>query len=167
MFAYFGGPQIVDVMLSGFKPGSPVTSPNDLNRWFNRLWGATIRKSSVKEAAQFGIGNLSVAELFAVHAKIVELCRTVAAGETALPVQDKTLKTLLDQIPFVHGEDGGKPHAGTALPQLDRTAEKLYDDVNGQIAAGQPAPTLIEEGRNCLPEPRVTRATAVYADAID
>jgi hypothetical protein len=140
MLAYFGGPHMVDVLLSGFQPGSPATSPDDVGGWLERQWALTVRKRSAQAGMLFEINNLNVTELFAIHAKIIELNRAVKAGETAQPEWEKAVKAVLDQIPFSTGNDRARSHLETMLPRLDAESAELSDDELLHVAAGRPVP---------------------------
>jgi hypothetical protein len=167
MFAYFGGPHVVDVMLSGFKVGAPVTAPDDLNAWFDRQWAVTIRRRSVQAEMRFEINRYNVTDLFAVHAKIVETDRSEDAGAAGQTTHEKTLKALLDQIPFAAGDDGGQPHRGTVLPRLDAMAAELTDDEVLAIAAGHPVSDIDQDWPQALPPPRDRPGTFAHEDAIN
>ena len=73
---------------------------------------------------QFEINKYNVTELFAVHAKIVELDRAEDAGDTARTTQEKAIRGMLDQLPLASGDDGGQngrvPRIVGTMPKIPR-----------------------------------------------
>ena len=43
-FAYFGGPHICDMMITGFQSGKMISSPNDVGLFFDEYFAGTIRR---------------------------------------------------------------------------------------------------------------------------
>lgn len=167
MFAYFGGPHVVDALLSGFQAGMPAAARDDVNSWFDRQWATTIRRRSGQAAMQFEINKYNVTELFAVHAKIIELDRADDADETSRSSYEKMIGVVLSQLPFAAGEDGGKPYAGMILPELDKLAAELRSSELLQIAAGRPQPKLDEDWPEKLPEGRKSPPSITHEDALN
>ena len=167
MFAYFGGPHVVDVMLSGFKPGAPALTPDDLNGWFDRQWATTVRRRSTQAAMKFEINRYNVTEVFAVHAKIVELDRADDKGDAGQTAHEKAVKSLLEHIPFAAGADGGEPHRGTLVPAMDEKAFELRDVELLKLASGQAVEGLVDDCPLALPPPRATTPHITREDALN
>src|ERR1019366_6298406 len=76
MFAYFGGPKIVDFLLHGIQAGKPLTSLDDLSNWIDSHWSSIVRRRSLQASCEFEVNKYNVMELFVTHTRIMELERS-------------------------------------------------------------------------------------------
>jgi hypothetical protein len=50
LFAYFGGANLVDVMIHGFRIDKPVPSMDGIDDWLDKHWSTTMRRRSGQAA---------------------------------------------------------------------------------------------------------------------
>lgn len=155
LFAYFGGTHLVDVMITGFQSGKPLTSPEDMANWFDHHWSMTIRRRSHQAAMQFEINKYNVMELFGVHTQIMALERSEDSQEVQRTATEKHIKALLDDLPFGVGDDGAEIVRGQPLEAYDAQAYELRDDELMRVQHG----AAFEDGDalKALPPPRKRR----------
>lgn len=155
LFAYFGGPHLVDVMIAGLQAGRPLTSVEDMDNWFDRTVATTVRRRTAQAATMFEVNKYNVMELFAVHSRIMEIERSEESQEQARTTTERHVKALMDEIPWAVGGDGEELYDGTAVGRFDRMSSELRDDELLLVAGGRPAPTVAPDNfPAALPPPR-------------
>ncbi len=162
LFAYFGGPHLVDLMIGGMESGKPLTSPDDLKNWMDGTWSTILRRRSMQAAMSFEVNKYNVLELFAVHTRIIEIERSEESNEQARTTTERHIKAMVDEIPWAVGDDGVKLYGGTTVGRFDSMAGELRDDELLRIASGQTAPTL-SDYPDKLPPPRRDKKSVVMA----
>lgn len=162
LFAYFGGTHVVDVMIAGFQSGKPVAGPDALSSWYDNQWAMTIRRRSHQASLQFEVNKYNVMELFAIHTKIIEIDRSEESQESIRNEHERTIKSMIDEIPWAVGMDGAKMFEGKALGEFDDEAAELRDEEVIQVAAGDVK--VIDDLPKMLPPPR-KKAAAVATKA--
>lgn len=126
IFAYFGGPLLVDVMIHGLQAGRPLTSRENMGQWFDEHWSMTVRRRSTQAALQVEIDKYNVMELFATHARILEIEQDVKAQAGKRTDMERNLRSMLDDLPY---RVGGSPSvADPARDRYDTAAAELRDD---------------------------------------
>ena len=80
-FAYYGGPLVCDMMISGFRRDKRVTSQEDLPEYFHEQFMSQVTRRSAQSAGQFEINKYNVMELFATHTRIIEIQRSAESAE--------------------------------------------------------------------------------------
>lgn len=165
MFAYFGGPHLVDLMIAGMQAGRPLASPDDVSGWFDANVATTVRRRAAQAAQLFEINKYNVMELFAVHAKIMEIERSEESQDRSKSTQERHIKAMMDEIPWAVGDDGARLYGKTAVGRFDAMAAELRDDELILISSGRTAPTVAAAFPAALPPPRrVKTATATGDD---
>lgn len=129
LFAYFGGPHVADVMITGFQSGKPPASADGLAEWFDGHWSMTVRRRSTQAALQFEINKFNVTELLTVHARLIELDRSEQNREQQRTAAEKHIQAMIDQIAWVVGQDGQ-----AVLDRASDGASELRDDEMGRDA---------------------------------
>lgn len=153
-FAYFGGPFLVDVMISGFQAGKKLTSSDGLNAWFDEHITSTIRRRTAQAAMSFEINKYNATELLAVHSRIMEIERSEESKDQARTTTERHIKAMVDGIPWLVGDKGAKVLKGTALGRLDSMSGELRDDEVLWISSGKPVPGLKDNFPEKLPPPK-------------
>lgn len=161
LFAYFGGPFLVDLMIAGFQSGKPLTSQEDMSSWFDQHWSMTVRRRSAQAALQFEINKYNVLELFAVHTRIMEIERSEESQDQARTQTERHIKAMVEEIPWAVGDEGARAHEGTVLGRLDNMAAELRDDEVLLVASGKPVPGLADDFPERLPPPRKQQAAMI------
>jgi hypothetical protein len=126
LFAYFGGPILLDVMLTGFQLGKPLRTPDEAGNWWDEFFSDTIRRRSGQAALQFEINRYNVTELFNIHARLMELDRSDDTEKKTQTAKDRHIRAMIDEIPFLAGEDGNKVY-DSQIVQQDNQASELRD----------------------------------------
>lgn len=163
MFAYFGGPHLVDLLITGFQSGKPLARQEDLNNWLDANWATTIRRRSAIASQQFEINKYNVLELFQIHTRIIEIDRSEESQDAARTTTERHIKAMLDELPFVAGDAGRKLAAGAPTEPYDDQAGELRDDELLFVASTNGPPQLADEIPKSLPAPRKIKATVLDA----
>lgn len=137
LFAYFGGPFMVDFLIAGFEAGKPLTSSDGLAEWFDSNWSATVRRRSTQAAHQFEINKYNVMELFNTHSRIIEIESSDESQDKKRTMTEKHIKALMDELPWCFGDEGTEIHRGTPLGHFDDSALELRDVEVLQVCGGQ------------------------------
>lgn len=154
MFAYFGGPYLVDLMITGFQQGKPLASPDGIAAWLDGHWATTIRRRSAQAALEFNVNNFNVTELFTIHTRIIEIDRSQESADSQQSNHERHVKAMLDEIPWAVGQKGADQFKGSLLGRLDDMHGELRDDEVLKITSGQPVEGLKDNFPDKLPPPR-------------
>lgn len=163
MFGYFGGTHVIDVMISGFQSGKPVPSQDAVQGWFDAGWSMTVRRRSYQASLQFEVNKYNVMELFAVHAKIIEIDRSEESQDTVRNEHERTILAMMNGIPWAVGDEGAKMFEGKPIGEYDKAAAELRDDEVLKVGTGQ---LITNDIPKMLPPPR-KRAAAVMTQGTD
>jgi hypothetical protein len=154
MFAYFGGPRLVDFMITGFQAGKQLNSIEDLAGWLDGQWASTIRRRSAQAALMFNVNNFNVTELFTIHTRIMEIERSEESADLQKTTTERHIKAMLDEIPWAVGDKGADKFAGTLLGRLDNMPAELRDEEILKVTSGKPVPNLDVDWPDKLPAAR-------------
>lgn len=138
IFAYFGGPLLVDHVLHGFKSGHQLASREDADGWYDAQWNSTLRRRSAQAAMQFQINRYNVMELFNIHTRIMELEQSDESQEHKRTSLEKHIRTMLDDLPLLSGDMARRHVKATPLAKFDDSAAELRDDELLRAASGAP-----------------------------
>lgn len=135
-FAYYGGPVVCDVMISGFRRDRRVASPEGLEDYFNDHFMNQIMMRSAQAAGRFEINKYNVMELFATHSRIIEIQKTVKADDERHSNIDQHIGALLNELHFDAGKSSKKLYDGTAIGSYDEGASEVDPDELLLLGAG-------------------------------
>lgn len=135
-FAYFGGPYMVDIMITGFQAGKKLESVEHLAAWFDSHVSMTIRRRCAQAAMQFEVNKYNVMDLFAVHNAIMALEKSTDNIESQQSTTERHIQGMLEAIPWALGADGEAVVAGTKLGEFDQLGAELRDDEVLKLSAG-------------------------------
>ncbi len=166
LFAYFGGPHLVDFLIQGLQAGRPLVSLDDLSNWLDNQWSTTVRRRSLQAAFQCEINKYNVMELFAVHTRIMEIERSEESQNQQKTTTERHIQAMLDAIPWTVGDQGAEQREGTALARLDKMPGELRDDEVLRIASGQTVPGLADHFPSEIPPPRKRRSALEDKSAV-
>lgn len=136
-FAYFGGPYLVDHLITGFRAGQPLESLDNIDQWYDRTMGSLVRRRSTQAAGQFEINKFNVTELFQVHHAIMALERSQDNIDAQKSTTERHIQALLEDIPWSLGADGEMLLEGTVLGEYDKGAAELRDEEVLRMSSGQ------------------------------
>lgn len=128
-FAYFGGPFVCDLMISGFQAGKQVRSAEDVGKFLDQQFTATIKRRGAQAAAQFEINKYNIGELFNTYARIMELERSAdGVDETGSgsPL-GRHIQAMLNELPGIWNI-GQRTGADTLATPYQGIAAELRDD---------------------------------------
>lgn len=117
LFAYLGGPILLDLMLTGSLVGRTVMSQDDMEGWLDEHWALSIRRRSAPAALLLPIDKSNVMKLFAIHARIREIDRLARSSHMQESTMEQCIQAFLDDIPLK-----------TAAGDLRKDTECLKDD---------------------------------------
>jgi hypothetical protein len=141
-FGYFGGPILVDFMLSGFKRGLKCNTQDDIGEWLNEATMLTWAKRSAQAAMVFDVNKYNVTDLFMVHTRLMEIQRSTESQEERHSVMEKHIHGMLTEIPWTVGKDAYEVFEGTAIGESDQMAAELNSEEIMLVSAGQRVPAL-------------------------
>jgi hypothetical protein len=153
-FAYFGGPQVVDVMIAGFQAGKPLRSREDMAAWFDDHWALTIKRRSAQAALQVEVTQSNVMGLFATHAKMMKLVRSQGAADQQCTTTERHIQAMLDELAGVVGPEGIAAYANAGSGRFDKLAAKLTEEEFLKLVSGATLAGPQDQGRDPLPPPR-------------
>lgn len=136
-FAYYGGPMICDVMISGFRRDKRVTSHEDIPDYFHEQFMSQVMRRSAQAAGQFEINKYNVMELFATHTRIIEIQRSAESQEDRHSEVEKHVSAMLSELPWTVGAEGAKLYSGSAIEEFDQGAAELNEEEIMLIGSGK------------------------------
>jgi len=156
LFAYYGGPQLVDLMIGGLQAGRPLTSADAADEWFDQVIGTTLRRRAAQAAQLFEVNRYNVMELFAAHARLMEIARSGDNQEQARSLLERHIQATIEDIPWVVGSDAERVYGRTEVGRFDAGAAELRDDELLLLSSGRPASAAVRSDGlpDRLPEPR-------------
>lgn len=161
LFAYFGGPHLVDVLITGMQTGRPLQSPDDLADWCDATISNTIRRRTMQAVHSVEINKYNVMEFLAVYTRLVEFAKSNDTESVGKSTQEKHIKAMIDELPWTLGADGAALYEGTIVGRLDALSAELRDDELLMLASGRPVARLADDVLDALPPPRKPKAAAL------
>lgn len=164
LFAYFGGPYLVDILLGGMQPGKPLQSPEDLAAWCDGTIANTVRRRTMQAIHTVDINKYNVMELVTAYTRLVELARSEDAENVGSSTQEKHIKAMIDELPWALGSDGNAVYEGTIIGRMDDMPSELRDDELLMLASGRPVAGLKDEFLDKMPPPRRTKVAVLTSN---
>jgi hypothetical protein len=127
-FAYFGGPLICDVMISGFRRDKKITSYDEIPDYFNEQFASQIMRRSAQASGQFEINKYNVMELFATHSRLIEIQRSIEGQEDRHNEFEKHIDAMLSELPWTAGLDGTTQFEHSPIGRFDEGAAELNEE---------------------------------------
>jgi hypothetical protein len=141
LFGYFGGPVILDVIISGFASKDLPTSPKHVSGWFDRTMKTLIKRRATIEAHRFEVDKFKVMELMHIHLSIITSEKESGSGPAT--DYDKCISEMLTQTPWGVAKKGfrqlNQDQQKFALSPVEPRADEQM-----QLAFGKVPATLIE-----------------------
>jgi hypothetical protein len=163
LFAYFGGPLMVDLMIHGFRSGQRLRSHEELSRWLDENWAVTIKRRSLQAASQVEINKYNALELINTHAKIIEIEQSDDAQEARRTGLERHIQAMLDDLPWRSGPPARKDGSDTARKKTAddfvHTPGELRDDELDNIT-----PEIEAELMQPMPPPRTRQGRPTIAN---
>lgn len=141
-FAYFGGPLVCDVMISGFRRNNHVLTSDNLSEFFNNQFALQVQRRSAQAAGQFEVNKYNVLELLNTHIRLMELHKSGKSQEVRHNEFEKNVSAMMLEIPWSVGKNGEQLYQGTAVGRYDKGPVELNSEEAILIAAGTNLPVL-------------------------
>ncbi len=141
-FAYFGGPIVLDYVLTGFQRGMRAISGEGLADWFDSHTSARIRHRSAMAAHNFEVNKYNAIDLFTAHMRIVEIEKSIDSDENKKAGIHANVAAMMRSMPWGVGNDGKKLVKSTSIELYDGGAAELRDSELQLLGAGQTVETV-------------------------
>lgn len=127
-FAYYGGPIMLNFMISGFQQGTVVRSQDGIADWLEGFMGSAIYRRAAQAIPMFEVNKYNVMELFATFTRIVEIRRSIEGQEKQTTAIEQNVSETLLGMTWAVGKEGETNFEGTPVLELDNYAAELRDD---------------------------------------
>ena len=151
-FAYFGGPLVCDIMISGFRRNNQVQNPEDLTDYFNDHFASQLQRRSAQAAGQFEINKYNIMELFTTHTRLIEVQRSGKSPENRHNDFETNINEMLTAIPWTAGKASKTLYEGSMIGLYDDSAIELDSEETILTGVGME-----------LESAREAKATRVYS----
>jgi hypothetical protein len=135
-FAYYGGPIVCDVMISGFRRDRKVRSHDELEDYFNDQFATQIQMRSAQAAGRFEVNKYNVTELFATHTRIIELQKSVKGDDERQSDLVKHIGEMFSELPYSVGREGASLYKDSPIGKFDDGAAELDAEEIQLLGAG-------------------------------
>jgi hypothetical protein len=142
---YFGGPVMIDFMLSGYRRGVHANSQDDISDWLVDNIAHHVHRRTAMAVPHFEVNKFNVMELLGHHMQLVALQKAAADAGGAQTTFEKNIEQFLTDIPWTVGKEGKKSFEGTPVAQHDDQAAELRDDELLLMSSGEKNPKLSKE----------------------
>ena len=164
-FAYFGGPFVLDFMLSGYSRLGHVPGRQAVDDWLDANLHQQVRRRSSMAAGMFTVNQDNVMELMNLHGKLQEVRQNAQEGDRNRTDTEANVAEVLNEFQISVGTAGREQSKGTVLAEYDESAVESRDDEVMDAAVTGRAPATIEELRGMeFPDPPA-RGTTEGSDA--
>lgn len=141
LFGYFGGPVILDVIISGFASRDLPQSAKHVSGWFDRTLKTLIKRRATTEAHRFECDKFKVMELMHIHMSIIAAEKESGGG--ASTDYEKCISEMLAQTPWGVAKKGfsklNQNQQKFAISAVEPRADEQMELAFGKVPA-----TLIE-----------------------
>jgi len=163
LFGYFCGPIAVDILATGIAGFQKCRTSEEFFEWFDTHWKNSIRRRSTQAVQHFEVNNFNATELFALHARIIELEQSPGIQQKAKGELERRVKTMLDLIPWSPATRNHSDYKPGRIANYSNLAAELNDEEYYAAAAGNKLEADEEIMSLTVPPPR--RATPTSTEA--
>jgi len=148
-FAYYGGPLVCDVMISGFRRHPHVRNPEEISEYFNQQFAMHIQRRSVQAAMTFEVNKYNVIDLFAAHTKLLEIQKSTKDEAAGRAESLKNVGAFFEEINYVSGRLADKSYEGTVIGKYDSSAAEVSSEEAIEAGLGYNIKSMDElQGKN-------------------
>ena len=154
LFGYFGGPEVLELMLTGFPRFKPASSREDVGRWLAQQFSANLKRRAATAMVNFDVNRFNVTELFAMHSRVMEIeSSNASAGEKQGEIEN-IIHMFMGKTQSYVGDAGARA-VPPAVGRIDESATELRDRDLYRAAAGRMSEDELQELESRkLPAPR-------------
>jgi hypothetical protein len=156
-WGYYGGPYILDLILSDYDPATPKPKiGQDLNSFLDNYWNKAVRVRSANTVGAFDINQFNVLQLFELHANLVNQARAAAesAGGAQTPYEE-VMSGIMNSVQWSVGRKRQEALENSPLKAYTGKSVELRVDQMLEVAAGG-TPNLEHVDTITFPPPRVS-----------
>ena len=139
MFAYHGGPVLLEFLLTTFKDPTGPTVPEEINDYVDRYWTSGVKARSALSLATMEVNSQNIMSLFNLNRQIIVDTRNANTPAEAKSAYEKNINEFVKRVAFSIGSDGEKQIAATSpkLADFDKSARELRDYEMLAVANGE------------------------------
>lgn len=159
LFAYHGGPVLLELLLSGFDAEN-IVEHGSMSDFLDKHVATTLRRRTATALMTAEVNRFNIGELVTAHQRLVELTRDARAVNAAggmQPQVHENIVGLLHQISWLvgSGKDTKATLASTPAGRFTESAVQLRADDELAVAFGEiPVESLENQITKRLPPPR-------------
>lgn len=135
-FAYYGGPFVLDVALTGFRRGALARSTDEAYEWFDRQTKNGIRHKTTSAAAKMPVNRYNVMELLTIHTQIMAIEKNDINSAGKNSTANQAIEAMLREIPWTFGKKRLAAVKGTMMEPLEISAAEPRDSEMQLLNAG-------------------------------
>lgn len=136
-FAYFGGPFLLDHVITGFRRGAVATSRDAVTDWYDDHMPNRLRQLTTQLATTCRFNKIDALKLFEIHTNLIAI-RTSAPGKAQTKDQMlQAMSVFLGGFKWAVGDEGREMAADTPVAAFDDSAVELRGDEMMLLSAGE------------------------------
>ena len=144
LFAYFGGPQLLDFVLTGFKNNEHLQNSEEIDEFLGDFIASNVRRRAAMAVQMFNVNKYNVMQLF-------DLVRQIHADQKA--AQDPTamaaalatnVRSFISGIEYTVGTNVESGSQSQKISDYDESAAELRDDELMDVASGARDPKEVK-----------------------
>ena len=133
-FGYYGGPVLLDVMLTGFAPGEHVDDAENCGDWLDKQFRTKMRLVGVATIGNFNVTNENAVQLFELHRSLMAERKSNGSAATKPDRYTKIIEAATREVKLFVGPAGPNKEI---LHKYDSAAAELRDDELSQVVSGK------------------------------
>lgn len=151
LFAYFGGPAVLDVMLTGLEEGPIPLNPEKAMKWVDHAFETTIKTRAATAARNMRIDKWNVMQLLEIHQRFIQQTEmSDSAGGAGADYEDNVV-AFLETVPLAMGKKASE-NKPQELLQYEHTAVEPTADQQYALATGHEPQHLLDRKDYQQPE---------------
>lgn len=99
LFGYFGGPMVLDVVISGFVAGELPSEASQIPNWFDKTLKTLIRSKATAAARLFEVNKYNIMQLFEIQLGIMNTELQPGAGDKETS-HEKNIAAMMNTMPW-------------------------------------------------------------------
>jgi len=145
LFAYYYGPVMLEFMIGGIRPGTRVSSADQIPTVLSEHFSDTVLRRAAQAATMFAVTKFNVTQLFDTATKIMDLkLRAEDMNEGGKTTVENILSVALGQIPWSVNRQGQEMLRDQAIGEIDDSYAELRDEELLLLSAGEKVEGLDE-----------------------
>lgn len=147
LFAYLGGPLLVDLLVSGAAELSKARTGAEAEAWMDGQWRRTLKRRSLQAAQLVELNRHNFMELATLHGRLVELGRlsAQAGGGKGGGVVDAVQAFLAAHPISPARADSKDARPGYLRAAADRAADLTGPEYAAAVCGVEPDPAALDE----------------------